>query len=350
MDKDNFYYYVLHNELKNLFMSTTQRLNNIMNGNINTSTEEYKSIKTSLLKQDQISQILFSVCHGKYNKHYTLSSDIKKLLDELCKCAKESDISRIESSINADIMKYNYYEVLAKLREEESILLQLVYDISLSNKQLEVEDGPLAVEDIIKRMIDEEINSLDMEEGTIELNYQNILLNDNYRFTMNLIKNGSLNDEDHLNNRLIEKEKAAKVNEVCQELQKEINKEQETQNIELKRISETISMIMSENENNLSNVENYLSDLVFGEETEVLPIEPTIQIDVEDKQEEFKEIREEIIKEYQDIVEELEILRNRIPDASEELDKLENRLKGINIDDLEKESVNNINTELNMSI
>ncbi len=331
MDQENIYYYALHNELNNLLVNIKQSLNDAIAGTNSTikSAEEFKYLKDSLIKQDKMSGILFDSYHNISNNFYTLSSQIKQLLDELDKYIDEIELPRVESSINSDIMKINYYDKIQKLRESEASLIQLASECGLSNKELiinssDLENGKLSFEDIIKRMIELEIESLDIDRGVIELKSQNIITGDSH------INVGLFDNSKELNEQAGIKDKAVKIIELCHKIREQLQKELDENGLEFAKLQETVSMILAQNLERVDNANKFFTNFVMGQYDDIAK---------EEKKKENDRLKQEIIDEYDNLVIDLNRLKEQLPEYSEDLLRLETKLISMDIDKLREKQI-----------
>ena len=332
MDQENIYYYALHNELNNLLVNIKQSLNDAIAGTDSTikSAEEFKFLKDSLIRQDKMSGILFSSYHNISNSFYTLSSQIKHLLDELDKYIDEIELPRVESSINSDIMKINYYDKIQKLHESEADLIQLASECGLSNKELiinsnDLENGKLSFEETIKKMIELEIESLDVDQGTIELKSQNIITGDNH-INVNLFDNSK-----ELNEQAGIKDKAVKIIELCHKIREQLQKELDENGLEFSKLQEIVSMILAQNLEKVDNANKFFTNFVIDQYDDLAK--------EEEKKKEKDRLKQEIIDEYDNLLNDLNKLKEQLPEYSEDLLRLETKLISMDVDKLRRKQI-----------
>lgn len=329
MDEKNVYYYALRHELKKSLMCIKHKLDDAITGN-NIGIFEYRNLRDNLVKQNQILEILFTTYHDIANSFYKVSSQLRKLLDELCSYTEEIEFSRLESSINSDIMQNNYYDKIDELHQAEEKMLQLLQETSLSNQQLIIDDSSseygkasVSIADAIRKAIELEIGLLDRDQGIIDLKYQDILVKDKNSSTL-------IDSEDLVEQTKI-KEKSAKIIELCHKIQVELGKEVESNGIKFPKLQETISMISTQSQASIDAANQYFTSIVFDKYTDSV------------KEQEIKEEKEklyaEIVEEYDNISKELEKLQLKLPEYKDNLDSLNQRLKNIDVDNLNNETV-----------
>ena len=287
----------------------------------NLNVECFKKYRESLIKQDEMLGILFTVFHSVSNNFYLLPNKIKSLVDELCKYTGESELSRLDASINSDIMKINYYDKLDKLHEYENRLVQLAYEESLCDKQLTVQNlsslnkTDLTFHQAIKKMFELEIESLDIDKGNIELKYQDIITSGKSFLETISIQEDEKSRQDSI------KEKSTKIIELCNQISREITAEENLTKFKFSKLYETVNMILIENQTIIENINNSFSHRVLEEFN-----------DDSQKVEENSKIKQEIITEYGEILKELELLKTTLPNYLDNLNSLEERLLNMNID------------------
>ena len=324
MNEENIYYHTLHNELNVLLEYVKQSLMDTIAGRNSTikSSIELKKLKENYINYDKMNSILCIAFHNVSNVFYSLSSDIKQLLDELDKYIDETEISRVESAINSDIMKINYYDKIQRLREIEVSLIQLTYESEFSNKELTIDDSSettkITVEESIKKMIETAIESLDIDRGIIELKSQNVIFDDKNTVNIGFDNSNDFNEQSNI------KDKALKVIDLCNKIREEIQKEVNTTGFEFIKLQETVSMILAQNLEKIDKANSFFTSFVSG------------QYDVE-HQEEREQLKQKIIEEYDTLVKELSALKEKLPEYLEDISKLEGRLLGMNIDRLKDE-------------
>lgn len=344
MDQENVYYYALHAEIQKSLTDIKQKLNDAITGNnIINNSFEYKKLRDNLIKQDQISGILFNTYHNTANSFYKVSKQLRKLLDELCSYTEEIEFSRLESSINSDIMQKNYYDKVDKLHQAEEKMLQLLQETSLSNHQLIIDDSSseygktsVSVADAVRKTIELEIELLDRDQGIIDLKYQDILVKDMDSSIM--IDSNIFDNSEELIEQTKIKQKSAKIIELCHQIQVELEKEEADKGIKFTKLQETISMISTQNQASIDAANQYFTNIVFDKYTSANEQELNFEKEQEIKEEKEK-LYAEIVEEYENLSKELKELQLKLPEYKINLDSLEQRLKSIDIDSLNNEKV-----------
>ena len=346
MDEENIYYYALHNEVNKLFTEIIKIIKNAISGDSQSlkKAEDFKTIKRKLIDYDKMLGILFYTYHNVSNSFYSLSDELKKLLEELEKYNEAVDNSSLESAINSDIVKINYYDKIAELHKKEAELLQLAYRNSLSNVGIIVNDKSnpyqktsLTYEQVIKKMIELEIGSLDIDNGSVELKQLDIINNED---DIEILDCEDLDTTEELNRQREIRKKANKVVELCKKIKELLEKEQEVSKVQFLKLHEIISTILNKNQDTIDKANAYIMSFSFGEDNDIVE-QQELNNDYQ------KEIQELTLK-YNKYMIDLERLKTQLPEYQTDLDILERKLIEVKdrIQALEESTLVDINSEV----
>ena len=311
---------------------------------------DYEQLAREAINLGKIQKEISDTYFVSLGNFYSIPEDIKTSLQVLANNIKEEEFDKLSAALDSDIRAVNYYDKVHQINSRTEEVLKMSDKFKLSDKHVIIydENGDVIetkrFNTTIQQMMNLKKEQLDHDKGIIELVQNRSQTYGEANNMIDMVNDGFLENKAENSffitnvSRIVEqkiaKEEAEKAINMCEELRKRLDKEND---IEFTKLKAELESIVVNNRKVIQEANKLLSKVDINKYEQLAKDYA--------KSTEEKEMKNSVTSQYVNLVNTLAKLKHENPDNLDEIQKVQDNLEqlkkngfdvGLNAEDFEK--------------